>query len=121
MRQPEAASEISADTYATHGTSMSRDNKLIGGDNKRVAAILFEDWYASTDATTDVDIVKLTDKLGTAKATDGIICQKLTSKEFRVRKGRKFVSVFFQSNVSDVTPNVLKAFCVDSGNPCDFN
>ncbi|CAN1826947.1 Transcription repressor OFP13, partial [Linum perenne] len=76
---PEAASEISADTYATHGTSMSRDNKLIGADNKGVAAILFEDWYASTDATTDVDIVKLTDKLGTAKATDGIICEKLTT------------------------------------------
>ncbi|XP_029127005.1 neutral ceramidase 2-like [Cajanus cajan] len=33
--------------FATHGTSMSRDNKLISGDNKGVAARLFEDWFAS--------------------------------------------------------------------------
>ncbi|CAN1322842.1 Neutral ceramidase 2 [Linum perenne] len=41
--------------------------------------------------------------------------------KFRVRKDRKFVGAFCQSNVGDVTPNVLGAFCVDSGNPCDFN
>lgn len=33
--------------YATHGTSMSRDNKLISGDNKGAAARFFEDWFAS--------------------------------------------------------------------------
>ena len=33
--------------FATHGTSMSRENKLISGDNKGVAARLFEDWFAS--------------------------------------------------------------------------
>lgn len=32
--------------FATHGTSMSRDNKLISGDNKGAAARLFEDWFA---------------------------------------------------------------------------
>lgn len=33
--------------FATHGTSMSKENKLISGDNKGVAARLFEDWFAS--------------------------------------------------------------------------
>lgn len=33
--------------YATHGTSMSRDNKLISGDNKGAAARFFEDWFTS--------------------------------------------------------------------------
>ncbi|KAL0016863.1 hypothetical protein SO802_003932 [Lithocarpus litseifolius] len=28
---------------------------------------------------------------------------------------------FCQSHVGDVTPNVLGAFCIDSGKPCDFN
>jgi len=32
--------------YATHGTSMSRDNKLISGDNKGAAARFFEDWFS---------------------------------------------------------------------------
>jgi neutral ceramidase len=36
--------------YATHGTSMSRDNKLISGDNKGAAARFFEDWFTSTEA-----------------------------------------------------------------------
>ena len=31
--------------YATHGTSMSRDNKLISGDNRGAAARFFEDWF----------------------------------------------------------------------------
>lgn len=33
--------------FATHGTSMSRDNKLISGDNKGAAARFFEDWFSS--------------------------------------------------------------------------
>ncbi|KAJ7005697.1 LOW QUALITY PROTEIN: hypothetical protein NC653_005117 [Populus alba x Populus x berolinensis] len=36
--------------YATHGTSMSRDNKLISGDNKGAAARFFEDWLTSTES-----------------------------------------------------------------------
>ena len=31
--------------FATHGTSMSRTNQLISGDNKGAAARLMEDWY----------------------------------------------------------------------------
>lgn len=33
--------------FATHGTSMSRDNKLISGDNKGAAARFLEDWFAA--------------------------------------------------------------------------
>ncbi|CAN1329119.1 Neutral ceramidase 3 [Linum perenne] len=32
-----------------------------------------------------------------------------------------FVSSFCQSNCGDVSPNVLGAFCTDTGLPCDFN
>lgn len=38
--------------FPTHGTSMSRDNKLISGDNKGAAARFFEDWAASNGRTT---------------------------------------------------------------------
>ena len=31
--------------FATHGTSMSRTNSLISGDNKGAAARFMEDWY----------------------------------------------------------------------------
>lgn len=31
--------------YATHGTSMSRTNSLISGDNKGAAARFMEDWF----------------------------------------------------------------------------
>lgn len=31
--------------FATHGTSMSRTNSLISGDNKGAAARFMEDWF----------------------------------------------------------------------------
>ena len=33
--------------FATHGTSMSRSNSLISGDNKGAAARFMEDWFLS--------------------------------------------------------------------------
>lgn len=33
--------------FATHGTSMSRTNSLISGDNKGAAARFMEDWFQS--------------------------------------------------------------------------
>ncbi|KAJ9186381.1 hypothetical protein P3X46_001959 [Hevea brasiliensis] len=119
--------------YATHGTSMSRDNKLISGDNKGAAARFFEDWFTSTTKsnsttvmnfpTPEVDIDKLIEKAQKIKATGGQSCSKRASQAFKVRKnnGSPFVGAFCQSNVGDVTPNVLGAFCTDSGKPCDFN
>ncbi|KAK6131396.1 hypothetical protein DH2020_034881 [Rehmannia glutinosa] len=80
--------------FATHGTSMSRDNKLISGDNKGAAARLFEDWF--TFGNTNFS----------------------TSSQTRLNTTSR---AFCQSNVGDVSPNVLGAFCLDSGKPCDFN
>lgn len=44
--------------FATHGTSMSRTNSLISGDNKGAAARFMEDWFKNkaheeTDGTYD--------------------------------------------------------------------
>ncbi|XP_052203621.1 neutral ceramidase 2-like isoform X2 [Diospyros lotus] len=119
--------------FATHGTSMSRNNKLISGDNKGAAARFFEDWFASSTtnstasspntSTSEKDNGNLLEKASNIKATGGQPCKKTTSEGFKVRKndGSLFVGAFCQSNVGDVSPNVLGAFCTDSGLPCDFN
>lgn len=36
--------------FATHGTSMSRTNSLISGDNKGAAARFMEDWFDQTSS-----------------------------------------------------------------------
>ncbi|KAL5706258.1 ceramidase [Ranunculus cassubicifolius] len=113
--------------YATHGTSMSRDNKLISGDNKGVAARLFEDWFTSNNSTrtsnSSLNREELIELAGKTEASGGKTCLKTTSQSSKVRKndGSLFVGAFCQSNVGDVSPNVLGAFCTDTGVPCDFN
>lgn len=37
--------------FATHGTSMSKNNLLISGDNKGAAARFFEDWFSSSSSS----------------------------------------------------------------------
>lgn len=111
--------------FATHGTSMSRDNKLISGDNKGAAARFFEDWITSSSNNTRRRRVEsaLSKRASRVKATGGEPCSRTDSQKSKVRKndGSRFVGAFCQSNVGDVTPNVLGAFCLDSGKPCDFN
>ncbi|XP_017406801.1 neutral ceramidase 2 [Vigna angularis] len=116
--------------FATHGTSMSNKNKLITGDNKGVAARLFEDWFASqnTSSTTnslsvEMNVGQLVKMAQSIKATRGKNSSKQASQASKVRKndGSLFVAAFCQSNVGDVSPNVLGAFCIDTGKPCDFN
>lgn len=112
--------------FATHGTSMSRDNQLISGDNKGVAARLFEDWFSSNANQTLLPTKQPSAHVERAQqigATGGEPCSRSTSRNFKVRNtnGPHFVGAFCQSNVGDVTPNVLGAFCIDSGRPCDFN
>ncbi|VVA25747.1 PREDICTED: neutral ceramidase [Prunus dulcis] len=115
--------------FATHGTSMSKNNLLISGDNKGAAARFFEDWFSSssssstTSADSSASLLSLIKKAQSMKATGGKLCGKTSSRESKVRKnnGSLFVGAFCQSNVGDVTPNVLGAFCTDSGRPCDFN
>ncbi|KAJ8772531.1 hypothetical protein K2173_027708 [Erythroxylum novogranatense] len=117
--------------HATHGTSMSKNNKLISGDNKGAAARSFEDWFTSNAKANSTiayssktpDIGKLIAKAQAIKSTGGQPCDRTTSQSFKVRKNSDslFVGAFCQSNVGDVTPNVLGAFCSDTGQPCDFN
>ncbi|KAK9168243.1 hypothetical protein Syun_000383 [Stephania yunnanensis] len=45
--------------FATHGTSMSRTNSLISGDNKGAAARFMEDWAEQSGLLEDVDNVYL--------------------------------------------------------------
>lgn len=136
--------------FATHGTSMSRTNSLISGDNKGAAARFMEDWFEQTSTKNTYS-----DQLGAAdgiprrvsniipnfrenhhellelaasyKSSHGRPATRLSSVSRRVRSSFRqadkpgFVSAFCQSNCGDVSPNVLGAFCIDTGLPCDFN
>ncbi|KAL8236725.1 hypothetical protein R6Q59_017806 [Mikania micrantha] len=61
------------------------------------------------------------------QSTSGKSVTKYLSIARRVRSSLRtaerpsFVSAFCQSNCGDVSPNVLGAFCTDTGLPCDFN
>lgn len=61
------------------------------------------------------------------QSSQGRIVTRLSSVARRVRNALmkaerpQFVSAFCQSNCGDVSPNVLGAFCIDTGLPCDFN
>lgn len=129
--------------FATHGTSMSRTNELISGDNKGTAARLMEDWFnqkSSPRLITEIprrvsNIVQssqrnhheLLELASSFQSTSGQPVTKYSSISRRVRSvlrsadKPRFVSAFCQSNCGDVSPNVLGAFCTDTGVPCDFN
>ncbi|XP_010509237.1 PREDICTED: neutral ceramidase [Camelina sativa] len=127
--------------FATHGTSMSRTNSLISGDNKGAAARFMEDWFENGQKNSDSSrnvprrvstIVsdfsknqsRLLDIAATYKSSKGRSVDKsLLDAKVRVRNGskRRFVSAFCQSNCGDVSPNTLGTFCIDTGLPCDFN
>ncbi|KAJ4725668.1 Neutral ceramidase [Melia azedarach] len=134
--------------FATHGTSMSRTNSLISGDNKGAAARFMEDWFennavGSSSADELVDGIprrisniisnvrnnhhELLELAASFQSPPGRPATKILSVARRVRgvlrQAEKpiFVSAFCQSNCGDVSPNVLGAFCIDTGIPCDFN
>lgn len=71
--------------YSVHGTSLFGNNTLVAGDNKGVAAYLFE-----------------------------------RSAQDDERFGEGFVAGFSQASVGDTSPNVMGAYCQDTGEPCDF-
>ncbi|XP_071698295.1 neutral ceramidase 1-like [Rutidosis leptorrhynchoides] len=125
--------------FATHGTSMSRTNELISGDNKGTAARLMEDWFDQKSVakiarrvsnlvqSTHGSHQKLVELASSFQSNPGKTVTKYSSIASRVRSSLKstekprFVSAFCQSNCGDVSPNVLGAFCTDTGLPCDFN
>lgn len=61
------------------------------------------------------------------QSSQGQPATRLLSSAKRVRSALRkpdrpqFVSAFCQSNCGDVSPNVLGAFCTDTGLPCDFD
>ncbi|KAF2297048.1 hypothetical protein GH714_016063 [Hevea brasiliensis] len=139
--------------FATHGTSMSRTNSLISGDNKGAAARFMEDWYehngildhwesqsANKSGTERIPrrvsaiipnlhekCKELMEVAASFTSSQGQPAMRLLSVVKRVRNVLRqvdrpqFVSAFCQSNCGDVTPNVLGAFCINTGLPCDFN
>ncbi|KAF4372198.1 hypothetical protein F8388_005594 [Cannabis sativa] len=130
--------------FATHGTSMSRTNPLISGDNKGAAARFMEDWFEQRGVSDEFasegiprrvsNIVsghsehhELLELAASFQSPSGKPATRTLSVARRVRgvlrQANKpaFVSAFCQSNCGDVSPNVLGAFCIDSGLPCDFN
>ncbi|XP_051120504.1 neutral ceramidase 2-like isoform X2 [Andrographis paniculata] len=135
--------------FATHGTSMSRTNSLISGDNKGAAARFMEDWFdqssrgsVSSDESRSDRIPRRTSNIippiedqhhellqlaAAFESTSGKTTTRSSSLNARVRSALvqanrpKFVSAFCQTNCGDVSPNVLGAFCNDTGLPCDFN
>ncbi|MBA0774451.1 hypothetical protein Gotri_009661, partial [Gossypium trilobum] len=135
--------------FATHGTSMSRTNSLISGDNKGAAARFMEDWFEkngikSSDTNESGsdglprrvsniipnihdDNNKLLELATSFRSSPGSPATQTMSVARRVRGALKqaekpgFVSAFCQTNCGDVSPNVLGAFCSDTGLPCDFN
>ena len=70
-----------------HGTSINNTNDLISGDNKGVASQFLESWATQEAAKSGANA--------------------------SVRAG--FVGAFGQSNVGDTSPNILGAFCQDTG------
>ncbi|KAL0419021.1 UNVERIFIED_CONTAM: Neutral ceramidase 1 [Sesamum radiatum] len=135
--------------FATHGTSMSRTNSLISGDNKGAAARFMEDWFDQSNGgsiSTDVSKInkiprrissiiplvkdthhELLELAASFDSSSGKSTIKFTSPAKRIRSALRqtdtpaFVSAFCQTNCGDVSPNVLGAFCLDTGLPCDFN
>ncbi|KAL4296728.1 hypothetical protein GQ457_12G028270 [Hibiscus cannabinus] len=128
--------------FATHGTSMSRTNSLISGDNKGAAARFMEDWFEqngnrSTDgiprrvsnivSNTHHNHHELLELAASFQSSPGRPATRTSSTARRVRNALRqadkpgFVSAFCQTNCGDVSPNVLGAFCNDTGLPCDFN
>ncbi|XP_061986592.1 neutral ceramidase 2-like [Populus nigra] len=135
--------------FATHGTSMSRTNSLISGDNKGAAARFMEDWFQQNgigNSYSDEGVVdgiprrisniipdlhenhhELLELAASFQSSSGQPATKILSIAKRVRSALRqtdkpgFVSAFCQSNCGDVSPNVLGTFCIDTGLPCDFN
>ncbi|KAL2488643.1 Neutral/alkaline non-lysosomal ceramidase [Forsythia ovata] len=135
--------------FATHGTSMSRTNSLISGDNKGAAARFMEDWFDQESGeqmfsdkskasgiprrvSNIIPIVRnnhheLRELAASFQSSSGKLATRFMSLARRVRSSLRradrprFVSAFCQSNCGDVSPNVLGTFCIDTGLPCDFN
>eukprot|EP00249_Psilotum_nudum_P021612 c28173_g1_i1 orf=226-2568(-) len=137
--------------FAVHGTSMNGSNLLISGDNKGAAARFMEDWYNGKPSTDSIvldphvsqhddatskshELTSFSKSAGdkvhihsNVLLSTGVKVSTLLSNAMQRVRSRwntlkaPFVAAFCQSNVGDTSPNILGAFCLDTGLPCDFN
>ncbi|CAL8468077.1 g7616 [Coccomyxa elongata] len=75
--------------FPVHCTSINNTNSLISGDNKGVASQFMEEWAVQSSPNSNRTV------------------------------GGDFIAAFGQSNVGDTSPNILGAFCQDTGEPCE--
>ncbi len=79
--------------FPVHCTSINNTNDLISGDNKGVASQFLEAWAAAGAG-------------GQGAGGGNATCPPVRAD---------FVAAFGQSNVGDTSPNILGAFCQDTG------
>ncbi|KAF3610556.1 hypothetical protein DY000_02044655 [Brassica cretica] len=119
------------------------------GDNKGAAARFMEDWFEQDTAERSYSEEFISDAIPRRvssvienlqdsreellelasyfEAQPGRPVTRISSSARRVRSALRkadmpgFVSAFCQTNCGDVSPNVLGAFCLDTGLPCGFN
>mmetsp|Transcript_14122 Transcript_14122/g.42621 ORF Transcript_14122/g.42621 Transcript_14122/m.42621 type:complete len:771 (+) Transcript_14122:129-2441(+) len=94
--------------FPVHCTSINNTNRLISGDNKGAASQMFER-HAHRDAGHGSRLASVSASACSADGRDG------SSSDF----DPAFLAAFGQANVGDTSPNVLGAFCQDTGLPCD--
>jgi neutral ceramidase len=101
-----------------------------------------EDWFERENGCRSVDVESprrvssiisdpydqdLMEMASSLLSTGGKTVTRMSSVARRVRSRfrhadkPRFVSAFCQTNCGDVSPNVLGAFCIDTGLPCEFN
>ncbi|KAE8696651.1 Neutral ceramidase [Hibiscus syriacus] len=110
--------------FATHGTSMSRTNSLISGDNKESQISCPPVTIILKLLDADHELLELAASFLSSPgrpATRTMSVAKSVRGTLRQADKPGFVSAFCQRNCGDVSPNVLRAFCIDTGLPCDFN
>lgn len=80
--------------------------------------------FSLFDTDADQELLELASYF---ESQPGSPATRISSSARRVRSALRhadmpgFVSAFCQTNCGDVSPNVLGAFCLDTGLPCDFN
>lgn len=134
--------------FPVHCTSMNNTNRLISGDNKGLASRLMEDWKnggrriggsgrSGGENSISKSEAELRRELAGVERMRGGHVDRALGFEKGVWKRRRlaerecvegtcfgnpgFVAAFAQSNVGDTSPNVLGAFCLDTGEPCAAN
>jgi neutral ceramidase len=131
--------------FPVHCTSMNNTNRLISGDNKGLASRLMEDWKnggrriqgserSKGESSISKSEAELRRELAGVERMRGGHVDRGSGLEDGVWKRRRlaeqegtcfgnpgFVAAFAQSNVGDTSPNVLGAFCLDTGEPCAAN